>query len=385
MKTAKLLLVGVCLLLAVTAEAAEPLKVGLSLGLSGKYRQMSGMAEKAFRLWEKETNLAGGIKGRRVEITIIDDKSDREQARKIYQELAESGKYDFLFPPYSSGLTTAILPITEEYQYPMLTYGAAADTIWQQGYRYVFGVYPPASKYSLGFLEMSLTHGLTRVAVLSSDDPFGMNIGNGADRWIERLGLTPTGRIIFPKGEADYRTMAERIRDAGAEAVVMCGHFNEAVGLRRAMAEIGWTPRAYWASAGPVIGAYRDILGEAAEGSFSSTQWKYYPKLPYPGSKEFYQKFKHDYAIEPSYHAATAYAAGNLLKTAIEHADSLEREKVRDQLASMDLMTMLGRYGVDSTGVQIRYFHLIIQWQQQQQRVVWPPELSTAQPVIGAP
>lgn len=377
-------LVSLILFLAATA-AAEPLRIGLSLGLTGKFQKMGNMAEKAFRLWEDRTNATGGIMGRKVVVKIIDDKSDKDEARRIYRGLVAEGRFDFLFPPYSSGLTSAILPITEPHRFPMLTYGAAADTIWQKGYRYVFGVYPPASKYSLGFLEMALTAGLEKVAVLSSDDPFGMNIGNGADRWIERLGLTPTGRIVFRKGKADYRAMAEKVRATGAEAVIMCGHFNEAVGLRKAMVEISWTPRAYWASAGPVIGAYHEILGEDSEGTFSSTQWKYYDKLPYPGSKEFHQKFRARYAIEPSYHAATAYAAGDLLKTAIEHARSFERARVRDQLASMDLMTMLGRYGVDRSGVQIRYFHLIIQWQDHRQQVVWPPELSTAKPQIGAP
>lgn len=371
------------ILLSTSQLYAAPLHIGLSLGLTGKYKQMSDMAEKAFRLWETQINEQGGILGRQVAVEIKDDQSDQNRAREIYRKMVDSEKFDFLFPPYSSGLTTAILPITEPHQFPMLTYGAAADTIWQQGYDYVFGVYPPASKYSLGFLELILTAGLERVAVLSSDDPFGMNIGNGADKWINRLGLIPTGRIVFQKGKADYQKMVRKIRDAGAEAVVMCGHFNEAVGLRRAMADIGWTPSAYWASAGPVIGAYHVVLGEYAEGSFSSTQWKYYSKLPYPGSKEFYRDFKQAYKIEPSYHAATAYAAGNILKYAIEHARSFERKKVRDQLASMDLITMLGRYGVDRTGVQIRYFHLITQWQDNKQEVVWPPELSTAKPRIG--
>jgi branched-chain amino acid transport system substrate-binding protein len=54
----------------------------------------------------------------------------------------------------------------------------------------------------------------------------------------------------------------------------------------------------------------------------------------------------------------------------------------RDILSAMDTMTIIGRYGVDRTGMQIKHFNLIIQWQNGKKEVVWPEELRTAKPVF---
>ncbi|RJQ41034.1 MAG: hypothetical protein C4550_02560 [Nitrospiraceae bacterium] len=99
-------------LMAWPAFAAEPIKIGVSLGLTGKYSEMSNMQMKGFRLWEKEVNERGGILDRKVEVLIRDDRSDPQTAKSIYEQLILKDKVDFVFGPYSSGITEAILPVT---------------------------------------------------------------------------------------------------------------------------------------------------------------------------------------------------------------------------------------------------------------------------------
>jgi len=358
----------------------EEMRFGISLGLTGQYAPIGNMQKNALRLWEEKVNRTGGILGRKVKLIVYDDKSDPDTAKAIYRRMIVQEKMDFLFPPYSSGLTSAILPITEKYGYPMLLHGAAADSIFRKGYRYIFGIFPPATRYTLGFVELLLTHRIKRIAIYSSDDPFGVNIANGAVRWSKRLGLSIVSRKTFKKGTRDLTFLARECRNLKAEAVVMCGHFDESVDMRIAFKKTGWYPRAYWASAGPVLNKYKTTLGVLSENTFSSTQWTYHDKLPFPGSKDFYYSFKGKYGTEPSYHAATAYTAGDILTVAIRKAGNTNRDRIRKILSSMDRMTLLGRFGVDRTGMQIRYFHLIIQWIDGKKHVVWPKELSTAKP-----
>lgn len=371
--------VGLILISGIAAQAS-PIRIGMSLGLTGKYAVIANMQERAFRLWETTINQQGGILGRAIRLTIYDDQSDPRIAKKLYRRMIDQEQMDLLFPPYSSGLTTSILPITENSGYPLLTHGAAADSIWQKGYRYVFGVLPPASRYTLGFQEMLLMNGLTKVAVISANDTFSQNIARGAEQWAARLGMQIVFRQTVEKGTQVLDDVASQARASKAQALIMCGHFNEAINMRQAMVNIKWRPKAYWASVGPVFQSYYDHFGTAARHTFSSTQWTYYDKLPFPGSKQFYDNFKAAYDAEPSYHAASAYTAGVLLAAAIRKADGVNRGRIRDILASMDMMTLLGRYGVDRTGMQIRFFHLTIQWIDGRKEVVWPSELSTARP-----
>lgn len=354
-------------------------RVGMSLGLSGRYEVIAKMQERAFRMWESQVNARGGILGSRVELIIHDDKSSVEEAKRIYQRMIDE-EVDLLLPPYSSGLTNGILPITEAHGYPLLIHGAAADEIWQQGYNYAFGILPPASRYTLGFLEMLLMNNMSKVAVIHAEDSFSITIAQGAERWAKRLGMEIVYRKSIKKGTKDLDGIAREVKNASAQALIMCGHFNESINMRQGLINIGWYPKAYWASVGPVFQSYREHFQDKADNSFSSTLWTYYDKLPFPGSKPFYDDFLAAYGVEPSYHAASAYTAGVLLRAAIEKAGGVKRERIREILASMDMMTMLGRYGVDRTGMQIRYFHLTIQWLDGQKEIVWPLELSTASP-----
>ncbi len=368
------------LFLGAIAVQAQPIRIGMSLGLTGRYAVIGAMQEKAFRLWEQTVNRQGGLVGRVVRVTIYDDQSSEKKAQALYRRMIAEEKMDLLFPPYSSTLTAAILSITEPHGYPLLIHGAAADSIWQQGYRYAFGVLPPASRYTLGFLEMLLMNGFTKVAIISANDAFSKTIARGADQWIGRLGIEMVLSRTVEKANQDFDALAREVQASQAEALIMCGHYNEAISMRQGLIDIDWYPKAYWASVGPVFQAYYDHFGTAAENTFSSTQWTYYDKLPFPGSKDFHDSFLAAYGQEPSYHAASAYTAGMLLAAAIRKAGSINRERIRDILSSMDMMTILGRYGVDRTGMQIRFFHLTTQWINGRKQVVWPQELSTAQP-----
>ena len=95
--------------------------------------------------------------------------------------------------------------------------------------------------------------------------------------------------------------------------------------------------------------------------------------------REFIFAFKDRYGQEPTYHAATAYAAGQILEEAIELTGSLEREKIRQALYDLDTSSIIGRYAVDKYGMQIKRFPLTIQWQNGKKEIVWPIEFRNAE------
>jgi branched-chain amino acid transport system substrate-binding protein len=227
---------------------------------------------------------------------------------------------------------------------------------------------------------MITTYGFAKVAIVSADDPFSLNVAGGAERWASRFNMEIVLRKTVLKGTRDFDSVARAAKETAVDAVIMCGHFNESVYMRQAMLNIDWYPKAYYASVGPAFNKYRDRLGHEAESTFTSTNWHYFEKLPFPEAKAFYESFVNTYQKEPSYQAATAYAAGMILNAAIEKAGSLDREKIRDTLSTLDIFTIIGRYGVGRTGMQIKHFQIILQWINGRKEVVWPLELSTAKP-----
>ncbi|HPX61506.1 MAG TPA: amino acid ABC transporter substrate-binding protein [Deltaproteobacteria bacterium] len=358
------------------AEAAGKVRIGLTLGLTGQYTEMADMQIKAFRLWEKQVNSGGGILGKPVELVILDDRSDPATARKLYEKLIKSERVDLLFAPYHSDLVEAIMPLLEANKYPLLSSGAASDRLWKKNYRYLFGVYAVASRYPVGFLEMLSRSGLQNVAIIFSEDAFGQSLGLGAKKWAERFGLKVVRLAGLKHNSRDYTSPVEAARKAGAQAIVVCGLFNEAVNVRQALKKSGWYPKAYYASVGPALPAYHEHLATDAEHTFSTSQWE--PHSRFPGATRFYKSFQETYGQAPSYQAASAYAAGELLQKSAGKARSLDRQKIRDVLSTMNTVTIMGRYSVDRSGRQIGHEPLIIQWQHGKKEIVWPLELSTA-------
>ena len=364
------------------AWGADPIRIGFSLGLSGTYKPMSEQQKRAYELWRDHINAKGGILGRPVELVLYDDRSNKEQAIKVYERLLEQDKIDFLFGPYSSGLTGAVAPIAEKHNIPMLASGATSDGLWKRGYKNLFGMLSTASRYSVGVLELAALNDAKRLGVIAADDAFSRSVAEGTKQWASDFGINIAADITFPKGTSDLTEQVQIMKDKDVDVVVVGGHFNESVDVRQAMERVGLKPMAYFATVGPALVRYGASMESLAEGTFTSIQW--HESIAFqPGDRElFTDAFLAKYKIAPSYHAATAYAAGQTLETAITRSGSTDPNKVRDMLYTMDTVNIMGRFGVDKTGMQIRHFPLLGQWQNGTLKIVWPETLAKTQPIL---
>ncbi len=365
--------------------ASDTVNIGVSLGLTGRFSKVGHMQKNAYQLWEKQINERGGLLNRKVKITIYDDKSNAKTAKSLYERLVLKDKVDLVFGPYSSGLTDVVATFTEAQKFPMLAPGAAGDTLWKKGRKYLFGIWRPASRYTQGFLEMILTYNLDDIAIVFADDAFSVNLANGAKKWATVLDLEIVLFQKFKKGTRNLEEFAENAKSSEAQVLIVVGHYNEAADMRRALLNIRWYPQAYLATVGPTFQKYYEEFKNDAEYSYSVTNWEPHEKLGFPGSEAFRNEFINIYQESPSYHAATAYAAGEILEAAVKKTGSLDKEKLRKTLGGLEVTTILGRYGVDRTGIQIRHFPLILQWQKKKREIVWPKELATATPKFGHP
>ncbi len=368
-------------LFATNVVAAEPFRIGVSLALTGgRYDVPAEMQQRGYRLWEKDVNKRGGLMGRKVQIRIVDDQGDKDEVRKAYLALITDHQVDMTFGPYSSALTLAAAAVVAAHRYPMVVAGASADEIWDKGYRNVFGLYAPASRYSKGMLELAQERDLTEVAIIHADDAFSRAAAEGTKKWAGEYDLKIVMTAEFEKGRRDLTDLARAARQKAAKLLVVAGHLPESIDMRTALTKIDWYPSAYFATVGPALPSYHETLGRDAERSFSSSFW--HAESNFPGSSEFEAKFKARYHSDPSYHAAAAFAAGQILEEAVELAGSLERDRINDALYELDTRNILGRYGVDKTGMQMKHFALIVQWQDGKKKIVWPKGYLTAEPLF---
>jgi branched-chain amino acid transport system substrate-binding protein len=378
----RILTVLLILFAAAGVQAAEAIRIGVTLGLTGRYAELALMQERGYRLWESNVNSKGGFLGRPVKVLIVDDESNPQTGRKLYEKFIKEEHVDLVFGPYSSAITLAVSPVVDRFDYPMLAAGAASDKIWQQGYTNVFGMSTPASRYALGMLNLALLHNLRTIGIVFADDAFSTTVGEGSKRWAPKLGLKVVLYEKFKKGTRDLTELAKKLRESKASLVLVGGFFNESIDVRRALKKIGWYPKAYFATVGPTLPKYYETLGDDAELTFASSTWEPHEAIDFPGSKAFVAAFRERYNATPSYHAARSYAAGQILEAAVRKANSLDREKIKQALYKLDMYSVLGRYAVDHTGMQVKRFPLTIQWQKKRKEIVWPEEVRSAEPIF---
>jgi branched-chain amino acid transport system substrate-binding protein len=128
--------------------AQQPIRLGASLSLTGKYAVQGGYAREGYLLCQRHVNQQGGDLGRSVEFVISDDGSDEKTAVRLYEKLIAEDKVDAVIGPYSSNITDAVADVTEQHRKLMIAPMAATTSIWEKGRRYLIMMIAPAERLS---------------------------------------------------------------------------------------------------------------------------------------------------------------------------------------------------------------------------------------------
>ena len=178
-----------------TPTTGETVVLGAPLGLSGALVKESELTQQGYDLWAEWINGQGGINvngvKHPVKIKYYDDTSDANQSAILMQKLITDDKAQFLLGPYGSAATATDARIAEQNKIPMVEANGAAQAIFNQGYKYTFGVLSPANKYLQGVIDMAatLTPKPTRIALLTSNDNFSVEVAEAINTYAPTKGM----------------------------------------------------------------------------------------------------------------------------------------------------------------------------------------------------
>lgn len=365
-----------------TVQTNNPVRVGVSVSLSGEYGSASDMYGKGLKIWETEVNSRGGILGRKVELVVKDDGSDPARTAAAYADFTAKKEADLLLGPANTFLALAAIPALEKSQTPCVFPMGASDTLMKSGKGLVFGVQSPLSEWPAGFFEVISKAGFEQVALLVVDHPMSQDVLENSAKWAKRYGLELAVKVST--GVKGLPEAIDQISRARAEAVAVWGSQEGCAEAVRLIRRSPWKPKAMYISSSLGINkALRDLSSREMDGAFTTVPWEIRAAKAFPGGDGFVERFRKTYRQDPDYLAATAYAGGQILEEAAAKARSLDRDKIKQSLAGLDTVTIIGRYGVDPSGMQLRQFPLTLQWQKGKREIVWPEDMRTAKPVAA--
>jgi len=367
---------GLGLLIWDSAAAQTPVKIGASLSLTGSYSALGQNQQRGYQLCAKHVNEKGGVLGRKVEFVLYDDKSEAATGVRLYERLITQDKVDAIMGPYSSAITEAVANVNEKYKMPMVAPMASTTSIFKKGRKFIFMVQSAAEVYLEGLIDMAAKNRLKTVALINEDTLFPKATVNGTIDLAKQKGLQVVFVEGYPKGNTDFSAILTKIRTANPDVFGAATYFDDAVAITRQMRELNVNPKMYGVTVGGDLPKFYDLLGKNAEFVYGATQWE--PELPYPGAKEFTESYKKEFpGADLSYHSAGGYGGCQILVEGIKRARSLDGEKIRAEIAKMDLTTVYGGFKVDEGGFQVSHKMVMFQWQGGKKVIVWPDDLAT--------
>jgi branched-chain amino acid transport system substrate-binding protein len=359
--------------------------MGGTLAQSGRYAEIATRDLNGKKLYVEELNARGGLLGHRVELKILDDKSDTRTAIELYERLITKNEIDLVLSPYSSAITNAVANVTEAYKRPFVASGGAAKSIWERGRKYVFGIpRAVAQDYQQGALHVAKEIGIKRIAVIGEGGLFARQSTEGTLEWAKKLDLEIVLLQSYHKDEKDFSAILKRVQMSGAEAIFSNSHFADSVAQLRQMRELGINVKMFAGTIGPALPKFTAELGATGEFVLGFSIWEPKPILGYPGMNEFIANYEKHYGVKPNYHAASAYAAIQILEAAVKNAGSFDPQKVRDALASISVSTIMGGYKADAQGLSPQE-GLTFQIQNGQRVIVWPKRIAEAKYILPMP
>ncbi|MCC7426869.1 MAG: amino acid ABC transporter substrate-binding protein [Alphaproteobacteria bacterium] len=322
-----------------------------------------------------------------LEVRMFDDASDPQRATTLIQRQVDENIGLFL-GSFGSNIVLPTCAITERARRPMVQAGGGSDQIFTQGRRFVFGIFPRATRQfdtSVAFFKR-LQPAVATTMIVYTNDPFSRFQAEGAKKAIEEAGMRVLDSIALPAQVSDVSAVLASVRQHNPDILICNTHDENSLLIARQMISSNTNTKLLYQSLGPQTAAYREALGRYANGVVTQTYWDENAayQCPYFGNaKGFAEYYRKNFQRPMTYHMASAAACIVAYAQAMKNANSIEPARVRDALAAMDFPCFYGRvkFAAQGDGDAQLLGPLVAQVQNGQLAVVHPEAGATGRPV----
>ncbi len=254
-----------------TDTALPPIKIGISLSLSGDFSADGQAFQQGYQLWADYVNANGGLLGRQVQLDIASDASSTDQVQTNYQTFITVNHDDLLFGPFSTLLTKPSSVIASRYGYAMVEGAGGGPSVFTQGLNNVFDVSLPVANNLNSFaqylLSLPAAQRPTTVAYATEDDPFTQPQIDTVKALLDAGGIKSVSYQVYPAETTDYNPIADKIIASGAQVVIVGTLLPDVSAFILRFKQQHFNPQALIATAGPDQGT--DFLKAIGGAGFS--------------------------------------------------------------------------------------------------------------------
>lgn len=356
------------------AQAAEPIKIGFGMALTGALAGNGKAALMAIQMWAEDVNRKGGLLGRPVELVYYDDQTKPATVPGIYAKLLDVDKVHFIVSGYGTNVIAPLIPIAMERGLVVMgLFGMGNNEKFRYpSYFQIMPVGPePLLGWSRGFFEVAVRQSPKpqTVALVGGDAEYPHNALSGAREHARRLGLKVVYDGKYPPSTVDFTPIVRAVKAANPDIVYVASYPPDTAGMVLAAHEVGLRPKMFGGGmVGLQFAALQTKLGPKLNGIVNYELWVPEPTLDFPGISDFlkrYQAQAQKAGVDPLGHYIPpfAYAYVQILGQAIEATRSLDHKKVGEHIRASTFDTIVGKVKFGPNGEWARSRMLTVQFQ----------------------
>lgn len=355
------------LLLAPAARAAEPIKIGFSMELTGPFAVVGKTGLLAFQIWAENVNKKGGLLGRPVRLIYYDDQSNPANVPAIYTKLIEIDKVDLLVSSYGTNLVVPAMPLA--IQHNRLFFGlfalAANDKFHYPKYFSMLPFGPhPVKTFAQGYFDLAAMQNPKpkTVAIVATDAEFQHKAAQSAREHAKEKGIKIVYDRAYPPNTVDFAPIVRAIQATHPDMIYISSYPSDTVGILRSVGELGLSAKMLGGGlAGLQAAAIKMQLGKTANGIVNVDLWEPVKTMEFPGIMDFLKQYQAKapaagvdrlgYFLPPF-----AYSELQVLGEAVSATRTLDNDKLARYMHSHTFQTIEGdiAFGPDGEWTEAR-------------------------------
>jgi len=355
-------------LAAATAIAQEPIRIGAFLSVTGPAAFLGDPEQKTLEMYVERINAAGGVAGRKLQLTVYDDAGDADKARTFTKRLVEQDKVDVIVGGSTTGTTMAAVPLVEDAQVPFISL-AGAVVIIEPPKKWVFKT-PHTDRMACEKVFTDLkARNLMKLALISGTGGFDKSMRAECLKVAGKYGVEIVADESYGAADTDMTAQLTKIRGTPAVQAVLNAGFGQGPAIvTRNYRQLG-LPMPLYQSHGVASKEYVRLSGEAAEGvRLPAAALLVADILPESDpQKRVVVAYKNDYEARYKSDVSTfgghAYDGLMLAVEAIKRAGGADKAKVRDALEAtrgyVGTGGIVNMSGADHMGLDLTAFQML--------------------------
>ena len=353
---ASCLLAGVLALSALSAQAADPIKIGMTVPLTGPNAESGRYQIQAAKLAVDEINQAGGVLGRPLELTMEDDQSTNPGIVLAFSKLAGNPEFVAFVASIRSTQLHAMAPDAQKLGKPVLI-GGTDPVLTHMGNPWYFR-FRPNDTYSARVIADygTKTLGKKKWAIVHTTDAFGTSGMKNLVAALKGMGIEPVLIQGYPNFSPDFTAVALAVKQSGADVMGTYMFEADQATFARQLRQLG--VNLTWVGSPTTVSVTAlKLAGPALYGSYAVVDFN---RESSEAAKAYATKYEAAYKTPADFLGAWSYDALHVLARAIGDAKSLEPEKLRQAILSMKgYAGAEGTYNFDQNGDGLHGYNVV--------------------------